>query len=162
MQKVIVIGCPGAGKSCFARALRDRTGLPLVYLDMLFHRPDRTTVDKEEFDARLAEVLAGDCWIIDGNYTRTLEARLRACDTVFWLDIPLADCLAGAEARIGTQREDLPWVETEFDTEFRQWILDFPQRDAPRISELLTLYDVEKTVVVLHSREEADRYLETL
>ena len=162
MQKVIVIGCPGSGKSSFARKLRDRTGLPLIYLDMLFHRPDRTTVDREAFDARLSEVLAGDRWIIDGNYVRTLETRLLACDTVFYLDIPLEDCLAGAAARIGVLREDLPWVETEFDADFRQWILDFPQRDAPRIAELLAQYGAEKTVVVFHSRAEADRYLAAL
>lgn len=57
MQRVIIIGSPGAGKSTFARRLRDKTGLPLFYLDMLWHKPDRTTVSKEEFDAQLEKLL---------------------------------------------------------------------------------------------------------
>ena len=48
-KKVIIIGSPGSGKSTFARKLRDITGLPLHYLDMIWHRPDKTTVSKEEF-----------------------------------------------------------------------------------------------------------------
>ena len=125
MKRILVIGCPGAGKSTFARALRDRTGLPLWYLDQIWHRPDRTTISRAEFDARLTGLLRGDAWIIDGNYLRTLELRLRAADTVFLLDYPTGVCLEGARARIGTKREDLPWVEEEFDPEFRQWIEDF-------------------------------------
>ena len=110
MKKVIVIGSPGAGKSCFARRLRDKTGLPLYYLDQIWHLPDKTHVSREEFDARLAQLLRRDAWIIDGEYSRTLEPRLRACDTVFLLDYPLELCLAGAASRVGVKREDLPWV----------------------------------------------------
>ena len=133
MQRAIVIGCPGAGKSTFARKLRARTGLPLYYLDMLWHRPDRTNVSRQAFDAALSAILATDRWIIDGNYQRTLEMRLQACDTVFFLDYPLPLCLAGAQERIGTKREDMPWVETEFDPEFKQWIEEFPKTQLPDI-----------------------------
>lgn len=77
MKKVILIGSPGAGKSTFGRRLRDITGLPLYYLDQLWHRPDKTTVSREEFDRRLREILLNDQWILDGNYQRTLEVRLK-------------------------------------------------------------------------------------
>lgn len=159
-HKVIVIGCPGAGKSTFARKLSGRTRLPLYYLDVLWHKPDRTTVDRNEFDERLKEIISGDEWIIDGNYGRTLEMRIRACDTIFLLDLPTEECLAGAEARIGKPRVDMPWVETEFDEEFRQWILDFPQNELPAVYELINRYKTEKTVYVFRSREETDRFLE--
>lgn len=49
-----MLGCPGPGKSTFARRLRDRTGLPLYPLDFLRHRPDKTTVSEAEFDVALA------------------------------------------------------------------------------------------------------------
>ena len=113
------------GKSTFARRLRKATGLPLYYLDLLWHKPDQTNITREEFDARLDEIVKRDKWIIDGNYLRTLEIRLRECDTVFLMDYPLEVCLLGAESRIGKKREDLPWIETDFDEEFKRWIIDF-------------------------------------
>lgn len=158
MQRAIVIGCPGAGKSTFARKLRARTGLPLYYLDMLWHRPDRTNVSRQAFDAALSAILATDRWIIDGNYQRTLEMRLQACDAVFFLDYPLPLCLAGAQERIGTKREDMPWVETEFDPEFKQWIEEFPKTQLPGIRELLGRY-AHKEIHTFHSRREADAWL---
>ncbi len=57
MKRVLVIGSPGAGKSTFARKLRDGTGLPLYYLDMVWHRSDRTNISREEFDQRLCEIM---------------------------------------------------------------------------------------------------------
>ena len=72
MQKVLIIGCPGAGKSTFARRLQSLTGLPLYYLDRLWHKPDRTNVTQEAFDRGLAKWLALPAWIIDGDYSRTL------------------------------------------------------------------------------------------
>lgn len=162
MQKVIIIGCPGAGKSTFARALRDATKLPLYYLDMIWHKPDKSNVTREEFDTRLNQIIRGDEWIIDGNYQRTLEVRLAACDTVFLLDYPMEVCLAGAQSRIGTKREDIPWVETEFEEEFKQWIMNFPSEQRPKIYELLEDYREEKNILVFKSRFETEQYLKNI
>ena len=81
MKRVIVIGCPGAGKSTFSRKLSAKTGLPLHYLDMIWHLPDRTTLSRAEFAERLQEIMCGDKWIIDGNYLHTLPMRLDRCGT---------------------------------------------------------------------------------
>lgn len=159
MQKVLVIGSPGAGKSTFSRKLRDATGLPLYYLDMIWHRPDKTNISREELTARQREIIKTPKWIIDGNYLSTMELRLKNCDTVFFLDYPLEVCLAGAKARIGTKREDIPWIETEFDQEFKQWILDFPKDQLPIIYQLLEKYKKNRTVRIFKSREEAEHYL---
>ena len=162
MQKVLVIGCPGAGKSTFARALRDRTGLPLCYLDCLWHRPDGTTVTRETFDEALSQVAAGPAWIIDGNYLRTMEPRMQAADTIFLLDYPLEVCLAGAQSRVGTWHEDLPWLETEFDPEFRQYILNFGQDQFPRMLRLLESYRPGREIHIFRARAEAKAYLASL
>lgn len=159
MKRILVIGCPGAGKSTFARKLRDLTGLPLYYLDRIYHRADRTTVSREEFDAALQKIMETDRWIIDGNYQRTLEMRLKGCDTVFFLDYPLELCLGGAASRIGTIREDLPWVESELDPEFRQYILDFPKEQLPQIYELIGRYRSNVKIFTFHNREEADEWI---
>ena len=160
-RRILVIGCPGSGKSTFARKLRDKTGLPLYYLDRLFHNPDRTTVSREAFDHRLAEILHTDQWIIDGNYQRTLPLRFEKCTEVFLLDLPVEQCLEGAASRIGQIREDLPWVEREFDPEFRQYILDFRKDQMPGINELIEQYKASKAITVFHSREEADHWINT-
>ena len=158
-QKVIIIGCPGAGKSTFARRLSEKTHLPLYYLDMLWHKPDKTNVDRNTFDDKLKEIISGSEWIIDGNYGRTLEMRIQACETIFLLDLPVEECLAGAKSRIGKKRVDMPWIETEFDEEFRQWILDFPKYELPIVYELLRKYKNQKNIYVFHSRAEIDEYL---
>ena len=159
MEKVVVIGSPGAGKSMFARKLSRMLHIPLYHLDMLWHKPDRTNVTREEFDKRVKEILQKEKWIIDGNYQRTLEMRLKECDTVFLMDFPVDICLSGVESRIGKKREDMPWIETEFDEEFKQWILDFPKDQLPHIYELLGNYVNDREVVVFKTRKEADTYL---
>lgn len=162
MQRVLVIGCSGAGKSTFARRLREITDLPLYHLGLLWHRPDKTNITREEFDERLSEWISEDRWIIDGDYGRTLEMRLKRCDTVFLLDYPLDVCLAGVEARIGQPRADMPWIENCFDEEFKQWILNFPTQKLPRIYMLLEQYRNTVKTVVLKSREDAEQYLSEL
>lgn len=157
-NKVIVIGCPGAGKSTFSRRLKKETALPLYYLDMLWHRPDRSTISESEFDSGLKTILARDQWIIDGNYSRTLAMRLRACDTAFLLDLPVEECLAAAEARVGKPREDMPWMETEFDEKFKQWILNFPQDELPLIYELISQFRAVKKIIVFHTRDEIQKF----
>lgn len=162
MKKIIVIGSPGSGKSTFSRKLRDKTGLPLFYLDMLWHKPDKTNISTEEFDHRLGKIMQQNEWIIDGNYLRTLEMRLQACDTVFFLDYPLEVCLEGARMRIGREREDMPWKETEFDEEFHQYIADFPKNQLPQMYEILEQYKEAKNIITFHSREESEQYLQKM
>lgn len=159
-QKIIVIGSPGSGKSCFSKRLKNITGLPLHHLDLLWHKPDKTNYTAEEFDKKLQNILSDDKWIIDGNYQRTLEIRLASCDTVFLLDYPLNVCLSGAKSRIGRKRDDMPWIETELDDEFRQWIIDFPKTQLPAIYKLLTQYS-DKKIIIFKSREESKSYLKT-
>ena len=162
MKKVIVVGCPGSGKSTFARKLQEKTGLPLYYLDMIWHKPDKTTLTKEEFDEKLHELITRDEWIIDGNYSRTLEPRLQACDTAFVFDLPLEVCLAGAQARVGTKRIDMPWEETELSQEFLNYILSFSQQQLPRLLQLARQYSAQKQVVFFRSRQKCDDFLKSL
>ena len=161
MKRVMIIGCPGSGKSTFARALAEKTGLPLVYLDMLYWNPDRTTVPKTVFRERLVTAIAEEEWIIDGNYGSTIELRLAACDTVFFLDYPLETCLDGVRRRKGKERPDMPWVEYGEDAEFISFIESYRTESRPQVMELLSRYP-EKNVVIFRSREEGNAFLRTL
>lgn len=158
MQRILVIGCPGSGKSTFSRALRDITGLPLHYLDMLNHKPDKTTFSRQEFDEKLQQILEQKAWIIDGNYTRTMPKRLVYCDTVFWLDYSTEVCLQGVASRMGLPREDMPWIETEQDEEFLDYVRIFNAENRPEMEQLLQQAK-DKEIIVFHTREEASSFL---
>ena len=159
LKKVIIIGCPGSGKSTFARRLKEIIELPIYYLDMIWHNSDKTHITKEKFDKKLNEILQKERWIIDGNYMRTLEKRLKLCDTVFLLDYSVDICFKGVESRIGKKREDMPWIEESFDDEFKQWIIDFPLYTLPRIYELIEKYKFDKDIIIFKSRQESNDYL---
>ena len=160
-ERILIIGCPGSGKSTLARTLEELTGLPLIHLDLLYWNADRTTVPKELFLQRLDEALKKDRWIIDGNYLSTMELRLSHCDRVIFLDLPTQVCLDGIRSRMGKERPDMPWIETEEDPEFLSFIRNFQEKSRPVILSLLEQSpNVEQ--VVLSSREEAERYLASL
>lgn len=159
MKKIIVIGCPGSGKSTFARALHHKMGIPICHLDTLFWNADKTAVEKSVFRERLTRVLEMNAWIIDGNYASTMEIRMAACDTVFFLDYPTDVCLAGVKARIGKPRGDMPWIETEEDAEFVEFIKGYNKEQKPKVLALLTQYR-HKDIFVLKDRKQADAVLD--
>ncbi|MBQ3483129.1 MAG: adenylate kinase [Clostridia bacterium] len=159
MKKIIVIGCPGSGKSTFARALHDKTGIALYHLDRMYWNADKTTVEKSVFKERLAAVIEREAWIIDGNYASTMAQRMAACDTVFFLDYSVDVCLEGIRARRGRPRSDMPWAETEEDAEFIAFVKSFREQQRPEILALLEK-NGEKRIVVFTSREQADAFLE--
>ena len=158
MKKVIVIGCPGSGKSTVSRTLHNKTGIPLYHLDMMYWNTDKTTVEKSVFLERLSAVLEKDEWIIDGNYGSTMELRMVACDTVIFLDYPLEICLDSIKERRGKPRSDMPWIETEEDAEFIEFIKNYEEQQKPKVLELLKKHS-DKNIIIFKSREQADAFL---
>lgn len=161
MERIIVIGCPGSGKSTFSRALQKITAIPLYHLDMMNWNSDRTTVAKAVFRERLFDTIQKEQWIIDGNYGSTIEMRLQACDTVFFLDYPVQVCLEGVKARRGKERTDMPWVESEdkIDEEFIEFIKNYNDVSRPAVMQLLKKYS-DKSVFIFKNRDEATKFLD--
>lgn len=162
MKKIMVIGCPGSGKTTFSIKLGKITNIPLYHLDAIWHKPDKTHIPREEFDERIQEIFARDAWILDGNYNRTIEVRLKECDTVFLFDLPTEVCLEGAVRRLGEKRYDLPWLEKELDPEFEGFIRTFAEQSLPKIYGLLDTYKENKRIIIFKSRAEADSFLKQL
>ena len=159
MQKVIVIGCPGSGKSTFSKALHDATGLPLYHLDMMYWNADGTKVPKYTFLVRLHQALEKESWIIDGNYGSTMELRIQFCDTVFFLDYPLDICIDGIKSRKGKERTDTPCIMPEDeDSEFIEFINNYNSVSRPAVMELLRKYS-HKRIIIFKNRNEADEFL---
>ena len=163
MKRIVVIGCPGSGKSTFSRSLSSKTEIPLFHLDMMFWNSDRTTVGKTVFKQRLSNVMQLDEWIIDGNYQSTMELRLQECDTVFFLDYSLDTCLEGVRSRRGKARTDMPWIEkeNEEDVEFIEIIKKYRSERRPIVLEQMEKYE-DKKIYVFKERSEAEEFLNRL
>ena len=91
-RRIVVTGAAGAGKSTFSRALSAKTGLPVIHLDVHFWKPGWVEPSEIEWRETQRDLLAGDGWIVDGNYHATLDLRLERADTVVFLDTPWSVC----------------------------------------------------------------------
>ena len=160
-NKIIVLGCPGSGKSTFSKKLHIKTGIRLIHLDNIWWRPDRSHISREEFDRKLSEILKGDNWIIDGDYSRTYEVRFEACDTVIFLDFGIDECMGGILGRVGQKRTDIPWTEQALDPELVKQVEAYEEKNRPAVLSLIEKYP-DKKVLVFRSRVEADGWLAIL
>jgi adenylate kinase family enzyme len=160
-QKIIVLGCPGSGKSTFSDMLHDISGLPLIHLDNVWWKSDRSHILREEFDLKLGEILHMDKWIIDGDYSRTYEIRFQACDTVFFLDYDLTECMNGIKERTGKKRGDIPWTEQELDPELVKTVEYYDTENRPVVLALIEKYS-DKNSFIFRSRAEAAAWISSL
>jgi adenylate kinase family enzyme len=165
VRRVLVIGAGGSGKTTFARALAAQRNLPLIHLDALYWSAGWTPTPNEEWDRIVAELIARDTWVMDGNYGRTLAPRLAACDCVIFLDFSRYVCLWRVFRRWlayrGRSRPDLAEGCPESLTwEFIWWIWTYPRRRRPEILRRLAELPKSTRVVILRSREAVRRYLQ--
>ncbi len=163
MQRILVIGSPGAGKSTLARKLARRLDLPLFHLDRMHWLPGWVERNRDEGRAELAGVLAQDRWIIDGNYGSILPMRLKRADTVVWLDYPTWLCLGRALKRWwryrGTNRPDMTeGCPERLNAEFFLYILKF--RSAWQARNAAALDQFAGKVVRLSSPAQTQNWLE--
>ena len=166
MERIMIIGCPGSGKTTLALALKEKLGLPLVHLDQLWWTGNWENVTREEFDSRLATAVNLDQWIIDGNFSRTIEMRLQRCDTIIYLDFDRWACLWGVICRVlrnyGKHRPDMGGNCPErFDTEFLKWIWNYNKENRTRNYTWVAQAKHAKSIL-LKNRKEVKQFLESL
>ena len=166
MERIIIIGCGGAGKSTLARKLGEKLNLPVVHLDSIFWLPGWVEMERDAFDARVRQELRKDKWIIDGNYNRTMPERLQYCDTVIYLDFSRMACLYGIFKRlltnIGKTRPDMgAGCKEKVDWEFVKWVWNFNKNKRERYYRMLQDAKGVETIV-LKNRRMVKRFLKEL
>ena len=163
MERVIIIGCGGAGKSTLARQLGEKTGIPVVHLDKLFWHPGWVESTKEEIDCKIREEMEKPCWIMDGNYNRTIPERIKRCDTIIYLDFSRFACLMGVLKRVlttyGKVRPDMgEGCPERVDWEFLKWVWNFNKNNREKNYRLLNEAEGVETIV-LKNRRAVKRFL---
>jgi hypothetical protein len=157
MERIVVVGCCGSGKSYVAREIGRLTGAPVTHLDAIYYDDEWNTAPMDGFADTQRELVARPRWVIDGNYNSTLEIRLRACDTVVFLDVPTQTCLWGIVSRYirrdGRHRLN-PGVV--------RYVLGYRRSMRPRVRAKLEEYAGHARVVSLRNRARARQWLAEL
>lgn len=166
MERILIIGCGGAGKSTLARQLGEKLGLPVVHLDKLFWKPGWVEMPGDEFDELLRQEMAKEKWIMDGNFNRTLPERIKHCDTIIYLDFSRLACLMGVLKRIvttyGTVRPDMgEGCPERIDLEFLKWVWNYNQNKREKNYRLLNEAEGVQTIA-LKNRRMVRRFLKEL
>lgn len=167
MKKIMIVGSEGAGKSTLARKLNEIMGIKLFHLDRLFWKPDWECISKEELGAKIRSIITLESWIIDGNYSSTMEMRLKEADTIIFLDFPLWLCLWGVIKRKfmyeGKTRPDITeGCKEKLDWEFIKWILTFPLKKRKSIHEKIKKYSEGRNIFIFKNRKEVKEFIKML
>jgi adenylate kinase family enzyme len=168
MQRVLVMGSSGSGKSTFARRLSEITGIPFVSLDALYWKPGWVASDKAEFRERLTEVALQPRWIMDGNFpSHLVELRRDACDTVIWFDLPRRSCMFGIMRRIagsyGKVRPEMAeGCPERIDFEFFRYVWTYRRQQRPKLLDYFQGLRADQSLVCFTDRTQANDYLKEI
>ena len=167
MKRIAVVGSPGAGKTTFVRKLGAKTGLPIVHLDFYYHQTEHDYYNnKEAWIARVGELINTDEWIMDGNYTSSLELRFERADTIIFFDVPRRVAMQGVMKRRiqyhNKLREEMPsdWTE-KANLEFLRYVWGFKRDKTEKIMKAIK-GSPDKKVIIFKNRKQADEYLKNL
>ena len=164
MRRILVIGPGGSGKSTLATRLGQKLALPVIHLDRLYWQPGWVEPDPLQWAKQVDAVISQEAWVLDGNYSATLAARLHACDTVVFLDIPRLICLGRVLGRslrhFGGRRPDMaPGCPERLSLDFLLWIWRYPSRSREKVLPLLEAHRSARHVVCLRSQSQIERFL---
>lgn len=167
VKRILVIGSSGSGKSTLARRLGARLGLEVVHLDAHYWSAGWVETSREEWPVKIDGLLRGEAWVMDGNYSATLERRLPASDTVVFLDLPRMLCLWRVLKRAfvyrGRTRPDLaPGCPERRNLELLNFVWNYPTRSRPKVLRLLAAHADGRRIIRLRSRAEVERFLAAL
>jgi adenylate kinase family enzyme len=164
VQRIMVIGSSGTGKSTVARRLGEMLGLPVIHLDAEFWRPGWVEPERAIWHQQVAALAARDAWIMDGQYSATWDLRVNRADTIIWLDLPrriyMTRIIKRTLLNYGRVRGDLgPGCPERFDWPFLKFVWNYPHRSRSNVMVLLEREARVRRVVILRSEREVATFL---
>lgn len=167
MKKILIIGSGGAGKSHLSQEIGKLLDPPVVHLDRLYWKPGWVETPKEEWRAIVAAELAKPRWVMDGNYSGTLDVRSVACDTILFLSFSRWVCLRRIISRYfkyrGRSRPDLAdGCPEQLSWDFVKWVWNYPTSNTPKVLKKLYGLKGSTKVFIFRSQQEVDSFLQEL
>jgi adenylate kinase family enzyme len=160
MKKILIIGSCGAGKSTIAKELSEKLNLPLIGLDQLYWQPGWTRTPREEWRAKVLELVKKDSWIMEGNYQNTFDIRIPAADTIILLDVNRFICFWRIWKRqfLNNRTDKLNGCIEKVDWELVKWVLwDYPEKGRKEIAKFLKQYPDKKIIIIKSKKDLAMR-----
>lgn len=163
MKRILVIGSSGAGKSTFSKRLHEATNIKLIHLDQLHWKPNWTEPSKDEWQNIIKQAIEGEEWIMDGNFSGTMEMRIEASDTIIFLDFPRVICIWRILKRVAkyrkTNRPDMAeGCNEKLDFPFLKWVWEYPNRTKPKVEALLQKHQNGKKIFQFKSNKEVENF----
>ena len=162
-KRIMILGCAGSGKSTLAAILGEITGLPVVHLDRLFWNPGWVATPGDEMVKKSTEAAAGERWIMDGNYSHSLDFRIERADTIIFIDFNRFFCIFRVLKRWiknhGKTRFDVgEGCPEKIDFPFLKWIWNYPNHSRKNI--LVKINRCDKNIYHLRTRRDVTRFIE--
>jgi adenylate kinase family enzyme len=164
MRRVLVIGPGGAGKSTFATRLGEQLQIEVKHLDRYYWQPGWVKPAPDEWLKTVESLVSEESWIIDGNYSGTLDLRLKSCDTIIFLDLNRFVCMWRILKRLFRYRQETrpdmaEGCSEKIDLEFVFWVWNYSRRSRPKVIRLISECAETKQIVWLNSRAEVEKFL---
>lgn len=157
VNRIAIIGAPGAGKTTLSQKLNEIYNLPIFNIDTIYRLPNWVLNDPEKRDKQILEEANKEKWIIDGTFIDTLEERVKRADKIFFLDYPTRTFLKGVFKRFiqnfGQEKPEMPGCKEKIDLSFIAYVATYNIRRRKFIVEILEKYP-EKDI--LHFRKQKD------
>lgn len=166
MQKIIIIGSGGAGKSTLARKLGKKLDIEVFHLDQLLWHSNWKMSDRAYQISLQNKLIQKPSWIIDGNYGDTLDMRMTSADTIVFLDISRLVCIYQILKRVkkynGVTRPDMQAdCPEKLDLSFLKWVWNFPKKQRVDIITKLQNIPDTKQIIVLKNKKQVQKFLES-